>query len=143
MDKVRQAQKSREIEIVGFLWHQGGADMKKVEVAKEYLDNLKELVAAIRKDTGVANLPFLCGSARRGGIPDDLSTVQPRLREGRYVAAEWVLKDQFEAQKEIPHAKTVIARDLAKHPKNVHYNTEGQLTLGKLFAKAYLEQFEK
>jgi len=45
MAKVEQARKACDIEIVGFLWHQGGGDMKKVDVAKEYLDNLKSLVA--------------------------------------------------------------------------------------------------
>ena len=73
MNKVNQAQKERDIEIVGFLWLQGGGDTNKVDVAKEYLDNLKAFVAAIRKDTGVADLPFLYGSGRREGIPDDLT----------------------------------------------------------------------
>ncbi len=41
--KVEQAGKSRPIEIVGFLWLQGGGDMKNVSVAKEYLNNLKLL----------------------------------------------------------------------------------------------------
>ena len=40
MAKVDQAKKSRDIEIVGFLWLQGGGDMKKVDVAEEYLENL-------------------------------------------------------------------------------------------------------
>ena len=73
MSKVDQAGKAREIEIVGLLWLQGGADMKNVAVVKEYLGNLKSLVAAVRKDTGVAELPFFCGSPRRTQDPDDVS----------------------------------------------------------------------
>ena len=42
MEKVQQASEARDIEIAGFLWLQGGGDMKKVDVAKEYLDNLRE-----------------------------------------------------------------------------------------------------
>ncbi len=53
--------------------------MKKVDVAKEYLDNLKSLVAAVRKETGVADLPFVYGSSRRAGIPDDLSDLEPKM----------------------------------------------------------------
>lgn len=140
MEKVEQAKKSRDIEIVGFLWLQGGGDMKKVDVAKEYLDNLKSLVLAVRRATGVADLPFIYGSSRRTGIPDDLSDLVPEKMEGRYPAAQWVLKAQFDAQKEIPNSKMVILRDIEKHPKNVHYNAAGQLRVGKLFAEVFLNQ---
>ena len=139
MAKVDQASKAREIEIVGFLWLQGGRDMKHVEVAKEYLGNLKSLVATIRKDTRVSDLPFLCGSSRRTQDPDDISDVVPKRVSGPYPAVEFVLKAQWDGQKEIPHARTVILRDIAVHPKNVHYNTEGQLKVGKLFAQAFLD----
>ena len=128
-----------DIEIVGFLWLQGGGDMKKVDVAREYLDNLRSLVAAVRKDTGVADLRFLYGSPRREGISDDLSKLVPTLMEGRYRAIQWVLKAQFDAQREIPHSKMVILRDIETHPENVHFNTAGQLGVGRLFAEAFLE----
>jgi len=138
MAKVDQARKAREIEIVGFLWLQGGRDMKDVAVAKEYLDNLESLVAAVKKDTGVPDLPFFCGSPRRTQDPDDISDVVPQRIPGPYPAVEFVLKAQWDAQKEIPHARTVILRDIKKHPMNVHYNTEGQLKVGRLFAQAFL-----
>ncbi len=116
--------------------------MKKVDVAKEYLGNLKSLVSAVRKATGVPDLPFIYGSSRQAGIPDDLSDLEPQAMEGRYPAAQWVLKAQFDAQKEIPNSKMVILRDIEKHPANVHYNTAGQLAVGKLFAEAYLDHFQ-
>ena len=141
MEKVEQARKNRNVQIVGFVWEQGGGDMNKVDVAKEYLDNLKSLVAVVREDTGVADLPFLYGSPRQGAIPDDLSGLVPKLRIGPYPAAEWVVKAQFDAQKEIPHSCMVVLRDLEKHPQNVHFNTTGQLKLGKLFAEAFTNEF--
>ena len=104
------------------------------------LENLKSLVAVVRKDTGVADLPFLYGSARIGETPDDLSDLVPKLMEGRYPAAQWVVKAQFDAQKAIPNSKMVILRDIERLPQNVHYNTAGQLKVGKLFAEAYLSQ---
>lgn len=137
-EKVEQASMARDIEIVGFLWIQGGGDMKNVAVAKEYLDNLKSLVAAVRKDTGVPDLPFLCGSIRRTEDPDDLSDLTPERMAGPYPAILWVVKAQWEAQKAIPHTRTVILRDIEKHPMNVHYNTAGQLAVGELFADAFL-----
>ena len=141
MEKVDAAKKTRDIEIVGFLWLQGGGDTKKVDVAKEYLGNLKSLVAAVRNETGVADLPFIYASSRQEGIPDDLSDLVPKLMDSRYPAAQWVLKAQFDAQKAIPHSKMVILRDIEKHPANVHYNTAGQLAVGKLFAEALLVDF--
>jgi Ca2+-binding EF-hand superfamily protein len=140
MEKVDKASKTRDIEIVGFLWLQGGGDTKNADVAKEYLDNLKSVVAAVRKNTGVTDLSFIYGSSRREGIPDDPTDFEPpRLPPGR-PGAFLVLKAQFDAQKEISHSKMVILRDIEKHPKNVHYNTTGQLAVGKLFAKAVLSQ---
>jgi Ca2+-binding EF-hand superfamily protein len=137
MEKVEQASKARDIEIVGFLWLQGGGDMKHADVAKEYLDNLKSLVAAVRKATGVSDLPFIYGTARIRGIPDDLTDFKPpQLPPGR-PGAWLVLQSQFDAQKAIPHARMVILRDVEKHPRNVHYNTAGQLRVGKLFAQAF------
>lgn len=138
-EKVEQAKKGRNIEMVGLLWLQGGGDMKKVDVAKEYLENLKSLVAAVRRATGVADLPFIYGSPRVEGIPDDLSSFEPTALPPGRPGAFLVLKAQSDAQKEISHSKMVILRDIEKHPKNVHYNTAGQLTVGKMFAQALLE----
>ena len=59
MVRVEQASNTRDIELVGFLWLQGGGDTKTADVAKEYLDNLKSLVVAVRRETGVADLPFI------------------------------------------------------------------------------------
>ena len=142
MEKVEAAKKSRDIEIVGFLWLQGGGDTKNADVAKEYLDNLKSVVAAVRKDTGVAELPFVYGTTRIEGIPDDLTDFEEpkNLPPGR-PGAWLVLKAQFDAQKEIANSKMVILRDIEKHPRNVHYNTAGQLEVGRLFAEAYLDRF--
>ena len=71
-------------------------------------------------------------------LRNDLSDVVPQRVSGPYPAVEFVLKAQWDAQKEIPHARTVILRDIPAHPNNVHYNTEGQLEVGKLFAQAFL-----
>ena len=109
----------------------------RVAIAKEYLSNLKSLVAAVRKDTGVSGLPFLCGSVRRAEDPDNLSASVPERIAGPYPAIQWIVKAQWDPQKEIPHTNIVILRDIPSHPMNVHYNTAGQLQVGKLFADAY------
>jgi hypothetical protein len=147
LEKISQAQESRKIEIIGFLWLQGGGDMKNVDVAQEYLTNLKAFVAAVRKDTGVADLPLVYGSSRSRDpgfdLPDDLSKFEPQVVTGTYPAAQWVLKAQFDAQREIPRSRLVILREVETHPRNVHYNTEGQLATGRIFAAAFLDQFQR
>jgi hypothetical protein len=105
MAKVDEARKVREIEVVGFLWLQGGGDTKSADVAREYLDNLKALVAAVRKSTGIADLPFIYGTTRIEGIPDDLTDldVPKNLTPGR-PGAWLVLKAQFDAAYKARHA---------------------------------------
>lgn len=137
--KVEEASQARDSEFAGFIWLQGGGDMKNVAVAREYLDNLKSLVAAVRKDTGIPDLPFLCGSFRRSLDGDDFSGLEPQRVKGPYPAVEFVLKAQWDAQTQIPNTRTVILRDIETHPMNVHYNTDGQLEVGRLFAKAFAE----
>ena len=114
--------------------------LREIEVAKEYLSHLKALVAAIRRDTGVDDLPFLYGTPRRTEDPDDISDLVPSRAPGPYPAVEWVLKAHWDAQTEVAAARIVVMRDIETHPKNVHYNTAGQLELGKLFAEAFLDK---
>ena len=141
-DKVRDARNKANCEIMGFIWQQGGADMQKLETGKQYLSNLRALIEGLRKETGVPDLPLVLGSYRPEGIPDDLSNFNPEQYTGGKGSGRggpYVLKAQFDAQKELAPAKMVPLRDLEKHPENVHYNTNGQLELGRLFAQAYLE----
>ncbi len=140
IEKVRQACESADCEIMGFVWMQGAADMKEEATAKEYLANLKALVEGIRKETGVPDLPLILGSYRPGGMPDDLSGVDPAdYPDLRRPGALEVLQAQYDAQKELAPATMVPLRDLETHPNNQHFNTAGQLGLGRLFARAYLE----
>lgn len=143
ISKVRQSRKDRDIEIVGFVWLQGGGDMKNVAVAEEYLTNLQSLVASVRKDTGVAELPFVYGTVRRPEDPSDISDHVPARIAGPYPAIEFVLKAQWDAQKEITHARMVVLRDIETHPMNIHYNTSGQVDVGRMFAKAFLDLREQ
>ncbi len=140
MGKVQEARKAAPVEFRAFVWLQGGKDMQTVETGRRYLENLRNLVAAVRRDTGVPDLPVILGSYRSKGIPDDVSAIKAEsLPEvaGRPGAA-LVIKAQWEAQSVIPNTLTVVLRDMPRWPKNVHMNTTGQLRTGELFADAYL-----
>ena len=58
---------------------------------------------------------------------------------GNRPGAWQVIKAQFDAQKEVAPAKMIPLRDLELHPKNIHYNTAGQLELGRLLARGFPE----
>jgi len=140
MKKVRDACNSADCEIMAFLWLQGAADMKEESTGKEYLANLKALVEGLRKETGVPDLPLLVASYRPNGMPDDLSGIDPSsLSQLNRPAAIYVLQAHYDAQKELAPAKMIPLRDLETHPNNPHFNTAGQLELGRLLAAAYLE----
>ena len=48
-------------EVAGMLWMQGESDSATLEMAGAYEENLKLLVADVRKQTGNARLPFVMG----------------------------------------------------------------------------------
>ncbi len=139
---VRAAREVSKFELAGFAWKQGGKDMRKPEVARNYLVHLKRLVEGLRRDTGVPELPVFIGTPLS---LDELEAAlgRPELakaRRGRPGLAG-VLRAQNEAAKQIPHCRTVVHGRLPVRADGIHFNTEGQLTLGKLFAKAILDYY--
>lgn len=143
-DKVHKACENADCEIMGFIWQQGAKDMSKVETGKMYLVNLGALTEGLRREFGVPDLPLVLGSYRMGDVPDDLSDLDPEKYEApNRAGGAYVLKAQYDAQKELWPAKMVPIRGLKKHKYNVHLNTSGQLELGRLFAGGYLEVFKE
>ena len=56
MNAVATAKKISQHEFSGFVWKQGAADGTKKDLADEYYDTFKLLVADLRTDLGAANL---------------------------------------------------------------------------------------
>lgn len=139
--KVNAATASRDCELVGFVWSQGAKDMSFVDVAKEYLPNLKAMVAGVRKEIGAEDMPFIYSTHRpsASNIPDDMSDVVPAVVAGNRPGAMWVLKAQWDAQKAIPNSKMVILRDVEKHVDGSHASSAGIMEQGRTFAKACLD----
>jgi carbohydrate esterase-like sialic acid-specific acetylesterase len=143
MAKYQAAKVTSELEVVGFVWMQGGADMRSVELSDEYLLNLQKLIAAVRKDTKLPGMPFIIGSHRAEGLPDDPSGLDPdttvipgRERPG----AVRVLQAQWKAQTTMPFTRTVPLRNIPTVAEgNVHWNALGCLQAGEQFAQAYLD----
>ncbi|MFW6146043.1 MAG: sialate O-acetylesterase [Planctomycetota bacterium] len=112
------------------LWMQGERDSVFESMARLYEANLAGFVAAVRRDTGRADLPAL------------IAQVAPRryeLDEGRFFHAYRRLV--WDAQRRYadrdPHAVYIETLDLPQHD-NLHFDTAGQFLLGRRFAQAYL-----
>ena len=145
LGKALAARKAGDVEIRGFLWLQGGKDMRDLRAAGRYAENLERLIAALRRDLGIPDLPFLIGAYRQGAIADNLHGIDPRTFESPSdrPGALLMLRAQTDAPGTIPHSARVILRDLPTHPDHIHANTDGVLRAGRAYAAVYLERFSR
>ena len=65
--------KDHEVELAGFIWHQGFNDkVNRQQRDKKYADytvRLQYFIHDVRKDLGAPNMPFIIGELSTGGIP--------------------------------------------------------------------------
>jgi hypothetical protein len=112
-----------EYKLGGFIWMQGEGDTTHIEYAEAHEENLRRLLAAVRKDLGEPHLPVVIGRIGDGSrnpkmlYPGEVRGAQERI--GR----------------EDPDAASVDTDDLPLGDF-VHYNSSGLLKLGRRFADA-------
>lgn len=139
--KVKDAQEAAPCETEGFVWMQGAKDMRNLQTAEAYLDNLEAFFSAMRQEVNVPELPIVLGSYRMNGLPDKIteSNITDGMKPSEKSTIQ-VLKAQWDIQDLAPPVKMIPLRNIQQHPKpNVHFNTNGQLQLGKAFAEGYLQ----
>lgn len=110
--------------LAGILWMQGETDAKYLTAANQYAGNLNRFVNALRSKLYSPNSPFIMGS------------VNPPLN--LFPSTLIVQKAQKLSARRIRNLRLVKTEDLGKRNDHLHYNTAGQLELGKRFARAYL-----
>jgi len=115
----------QDARLAGVLWMQGERDARFPAAGERYGANLSAFVERLRNDLNVPDLPFIFGQV---DPPPD-----------RYPASTDVRDAQLAAERLIPGSKMVSTEGLAKHDDELHYNTEGQLDLGRRFARAFLD----
>ncbi|HMP75736.1 MAG TPA: sialate O-acetylesterase [Kiritimatiellia bacterium] len=108
------------VELAGVLWVQSERDDNHPGTAADYEKNLRALIANLRADTKVADLPFLFADANGR---QNLEVLRAGMRR---VAAE------------VPNTALVSIEGLPRGD-NVHYNAAGQVELGRRFSEAYLK----
>lgn len=138
VDAVTAARKVSDFEIAGFVWKQGGKDSRSAELAKEYFDNFRKMVTAIRKDVDAPEMPVFIATYMSD---DDVGKVNEQLRKRR-PGLEMVLRAQNRAARDMPSVVAVHHGRLPTHIDGVHFNTEGQLKLGKIVADAVKKYYK-
>jgi len=130
IDLINMATKNKECSFEGVFWMQGERDCRFENPAAEYLENLKYLADSLRSFLNAPKMVFISG---RVNPPDD----------GRYPLQDQVRNAQEALVKHSPPASWVNCDNLEKHSDDLHYNSNGQLELGRLFAEKYLEIYDR
>lgn len=131
VDRIRRAVRhaAPDAEVCGVLWVQSERDAAYAEAARRYGQRLRALVRNLRHDLGIARLPFLFAEAHTGWF----ATV-PWIRGN----ADVINAGMRRVDRITPRTRMVRVRDLPTHD-GAHFDTSGQLELGRRFARAYLE----
>jgi hypothetical protein len=127
MDLVAEVQRRSPVpcQAAAVFWMQGERDARIPEAGQQYEENLSYLIGRVRTDLDVPDLPFILG---RVNPPQEL-----------YPLVEEVRAAQARVVQRVGSAVLVSTGGLPKAPDNLHYNTAGQMELGRRFAEAYLD----
>lgn len=118
----------------GVAWMQGEADSKNKTSASEYASMLRLLKSRLQQDLKNRNLPLVYGQVLPYSPPLERFVCRDEIRRQMQEADGRSGKPQA-----IPGAWMVSTDDFPLRVDHVHYNTEGQLRLGKAFAKTMIE----
>lgn len=107
-------------QLKAIIWHQGETDID-YNLQSQHLKNIKKIVAGIRKDLNLPNLPFIAGEV--GKFKTNAERVNSIIR---------MFPDS------IPYSTYVSSDNLGNMDSN-HFNSTGQRTLGERYADAYIK----
>ncbi|WVZ83715.1 hypothetical protein U9M48_030835 [Paspalum notatum var. saurae] len=110
-------------EVEAVLWYQGESDAESDAATAAYRENVERLIANVRADLGMPQLPF----------------IQVALASGNERNLEKVRSAQFSV--DLPNVVTVDAMGLALNEDNLHLTTMSQVKLGKMLAEACIKNF--
>jgi len=127
--KVHLSEDDSEAVFCGMLWMQGERDSVFDFMAETYEQNMQAFISCIRRDTGVAGLPFIMGQICPRVINHDTGTYNHTWRRKVQMAQRSV------AEKE--NKVFLIPTDDIPQSDNLHFDTVGLLELGKRYARIY------
>jgi hypothetical protein len=124
-EKVKFAKEYGQIK--GILWHQGEADANEMYLPV-YFDQMTRLFSIFRKTCGDKKLPIILGELGSFSLTAGKQFTQINDIMHRYVAGD-------------PRSAVVGTSQFGHRGDNLHFNSEGQRSLGKGYAKAFSEIF--
>jgi hypothetical protein len=121
-------------EIAGMIWMQGESDAMDHTRAVAYETNLKNFITKVRSDFNTDDMPFVVGRINQSpywGTPNDLATVRNAqvAVAGQMAHVSWIDTDKL----------PVFNGSEPGHADPDHYNTQGQIDLGILFANKLVQ----
>lgn len=102
---------------------QGESDAIEEAMADVYQDNMNAFITNVRTLVGVPEMPVLMGRIRGNMPPPFVYSLAVRMAQESVAAGDL-------------NVKIVDTDSLSLRADGVHYDTEGQLQLGELFAEA-------
>jgi hypothetical protein len=124
LKKTNEILKGKKHKKLALIWMQGERDARIPEAGDQYYDNYLKFIANLRQDTDSPNLPILFGKVNP---PSD-----------RYPALEVVQNSQEQIVRNVENTYLVDTDGLPKLKDDLHYDTEGQLELGRRFGQLLL-----
>jgi hypothetical protein len=109
--------------VSAFIWMQGERDARFPRAANAYLGNMQRFIHDLRRDYNSPHARFILG---RINPP---STHRPAVNVIRHA--------QEQLARRVRATHYVTTDDLQKAADQVHYNTRGQIRLGRRFADEY------
>ena len=123
----RQINNSRVLEnnkqVSGIIWMQGERDARFPQAANAYLGNIRSLIYDLRREYRSPRAPFILG---RINPPADSRPAVDTIRRAQVVVSS-----------QVPLTRWVNTDGLSKAADQVHYNTYGQIILGRRFAEEF------
>jgi hypothetical protein len=120
-------------EICGMLWMQGESDSETVEMADAYEENLEAFFKAIREETDKPDLTIVMGR-----ITSKLLLETPWV----FAYTPLVQKAQEAVAQEDQNVFIINTDKLSTLWDNTHYDTKGQLKLGRKMAQIMLKEIQ-
>ena len=119
--------------IAGMLWMQGESDSETTEMANAYEENLKSLVAEVRKQTKQDSFPFVMGR-----ISSSLLKKTPWV----FDHARIVQRAQEAVAAQDERVFIINTDDLSTLKDNTHFDTQAQLALGNAMADIMIKALQ-
>ncbi|MEM7699049.1 MAG: sialate O-acetylesterase [Verrucomicrobiota bacterium] len=134
LNAVEGARASSDFVWGGLLWKQGGKDARRSDLSDTYGVRFQRMVGRLRLDLDEPSLPiYVLTYFDEAGIEENRRAIE-RIRP------DSIPLFQFQAQVDefIPNCWPVFHGQLPTVIDQVHFNSEGQIKLGKLAAEAVL-----